>query len=100
MNEHDLCTHLLPTPHRPETRNTRGYRAWARDYRPDLADFIRDVFDLDSTTERLRRIQAACEIVVPLPLAMCRFVICPGNDRDPGGEWNKWIKQSGNARSD
>ena len=37
------------------------YRAWAHDYRPDLAEFIRDVFDLDCTPEQLDRIKAACE---------------------------------------
>jgi len=37
------------------------YRAWAHDYRPDLADFIRDVFDLDCTPEQLERIKTACE---------------------------------------
>jgi uncharacterized membrane protein len=38
-----------------------AYRAWAHDYRPDLADFIRDVFDLDCTAEQLERIKNACE---------------------------------------
>jgi uncharacterized membrane protein len=37
-----------------------AYRAWAHDYRPDLADFIRDVFDLECTPEQLQRIKAAC----------------------------------------
>ena len=37
-----------------------AYRAWAHDYRPDLADFIRDVFDLDCTAEQLDRIKLAC----------------------------------------
>ncbi len=38
-----------------------AYRAWAHDYRPDLADFIRDVFELDCTDEQLVRIKTACE---------------------------------------
>ena len=38
-----------------------AYRAWAHDYRPDLPDFIRDVFDLDCSDEQLERIKAACE---------------------------------------
>jgi len=38
-----------------------AYRAWAHDYRPDLADFIRDVFDLDCTDEQLERIKVACQ---------------------------------------
>ncbi len=37
-----------------------AYRAWAHDYRPDLADFIHDVFDLECTPEQLERIKAAC----------------------------------------
>jgi len=37
-----------------------AYRAWAHDYRPDLPDFIRDVFDLDCTPEQLERIKSAC----------------------------------------
>jgi uncharacterized membrane protein len=37
-----------------------AYRAWAHDYRPDLPDFIRDVFDLDCTIEQLDRVKAAC----------------------------------------
>jgi len=37
-----------------------AYRAWAHDYRPDLADFICDVFDLDCTPGQLDRIKAAC----------------------------------------
>jgi len=38
-----------------------AYRAWAHDYRPDLPDFIRDVFDLDCSDEQLARIKNACE---------------------------------------
>ncbi len=38
-----------------------AYRAWAHDYRPDLADFLRDVFGLDCTSDQLDRIKAACE---------------------------------------
>jgi uncharacterized membrane protein len=37
-----------------------AYRAWAHDYRPDLPDFIHDVFDLDCTPEQLDRIKDAC----------------------------------------
>jgi hypothetical protein len=36
------------------------YRAYAHDYRPDLADFIRDVFDLDCAPDQLDRIKVAC----------------------------------------
>ncbi len=38
-----------------------AYRAWAHDYRPDLPDFIRDVYDLDCTAEQLERIKVACK---------------------------------------
>ena len=39
-----------------------SYKAWAHDYRPDLPDFIRDVFDLDDVSdEQLEAIRAACE---------------------------------------
>ena len=38
-----------------------AYRAWAHDYRPDLADFIRDVYALECTDEQLARIKDACE---------------------------------------
>jgi len=38
-----------------------AYRAWAHDYRPDLPDFIRDVYDLECSEEQLARIKAACE---------------------------------------
>ena len=38
-----------------------AYKAWAHDYRPDLPDFIRDVYELDCTEEQLDRIKAACE---------------------------------------
>ncbi|MGD9955269.1 MAG: alpha/beta-hydrolase family protein [Candidatus Nanopelagicales bacterium] len=37
-----------------------SYRAWAHDYRADLPDFIRDVFDLDCTDEQLEAIKTAC----------------------------------------
>ena len=36
-----------------------AYRAWAHDYRPDLARFIRDVFDLPATDEQMARIERA-----------------------------------------
>ena len=36
-----------------------AYRAWAHDYRPDLARFIRDVFDLPATDEQMVRIERA-----------------------------------------
>jgi uncharacterized membrane protein len=38
-----------------------AYRAWAHDYRPDLPDFVRDVFALKCSDEQLERIKAACE---------------------------------------
>jgi uncharacterized membrane protein len=39
-----------------------SYSAWAHDYRPDLPEFIRDVFDLDDVTdEQLERIKVACQ---------------------------------------
>lgn len=38
-----------------------AYRAWAHDYRPDLPEFVRDVFDLECTDEQLQRIKVACE---------------------------------------
>jgi uncharacterized membrane protein len=38
-----------------------AYKAWAHDYRPDLPDFIRDVYQLECTDEQLDRIKAACE---------------------------------------
>ena len=38
-----------------------AYKAWAHDYRPDLPDFIRDVFELECTDEQLDRIKEACE---------------------------------------
>ena len=38
-----------------------NYRAWAHDYRPDLADFIREVFDLPCSDEQLDRVKTACE---------------------------------------
>ena len=36
-----------------------GYRAWAHDYRPDLARFISAVYDLPASTEQLQRIEHA-----------------------------------------
>jgi uncharacterized membrane protein len=38
-----------------------AYRAWAHDYRPDLPEFIRDVYNLDCTEEQLEAIKVACE---------------------------------------
>jgi uncharacterized membrane protein len=38
-----------------------AYRAWAHDYRPDLPDFIRDVYGLDCSDEQLERVKDACE---------------------------------------
>ncbi len=38
-----------------------SYTAWAHDYRPDLPEFIRDVFDLDCSDEQLAAIKLACE---------------------------------------
>ena len=38
-----------------------AYRAWAHDYRPDLPEFVRDVYGLDCTDEQMLRIQQACE---------------------------------------
>lgn len=36
-----------------------GYRAWAHDYRPDLARFIAAVYDLPATPEQMERIERA-----------------------------------------
>jgi uncharacterized membrane protein len=38
-----------------------SYRAWAHDYRPDLPDFIRDVYGLTCSSDQLERIKDACE---------------------------------------
>lgn len=38
-----------------------AYRAWAHDYRPDLPEFIRDVYGLDCSPEQMDRIRDACE---------------------------------------
>lgn len=38
-----------------------AYKAWAHDYRPDLPEFIRDVYNLDCSEEQLEAIKAACE---------------------------------------
>ncbi|MCX6459439.1 MAG: alpha/beta-hydrolase family protein [Actinobacteria bacterium] len=38
-----------------------SYRAWAHDYRPDLPEFIRDIFGLECSDEQLERIKVACE---------------------------------------
>ena len=36
-----------------------AYRAWANHHRPDLARFIREIFDLPCTDEQLARIEQA-----------------------------------------
>jgi hypothetical protein len=38
-----------------------AYRAWAHDYRPDLARFIRDVYGLPASDEELMRVERALE---------------------------------------
>jgi uncharacterized membrane protein len=38
-----------------------AYRAWAHDYRPDLARFISEVYDLPVSPEQLARVEAALE---------------------------------------
>lgn len=38
-----------------------AYRAWAHDYRPDLPEFIKDVYGLECSDEQLERIKQACE---------------------------------------
>lgn len=38
-----------------------AYRAWAHDYRPELARFIREVFDLPCSDEQLARIEHGIE---------------------------------------
>jgi uncharacterized membrane protein len=38
-----------------------AYRAWAHDYRPDLARFIRDVYGLPASDEELLRVEQALE---------------------------------------
>ena len=38
-----------------------AYRAWAHDYRPDLARFIRDVYGLPASDEELIRVEQALE---------------------------------------
>ncbi len=38
-----------------------AYRAWAHDDRPDLPEFIRDVYGLSCTDGQMARIQSACE---------------------------------------
>ena len=54
--------HVLPEPDRHEERaGPRCYRAWAHDYRPDLARFISEVFDLPASPAQLAAVEAALE---------------------------------------
>jgi len=39
-----------------------AYRAWAHDYRPDLARFMSDVFDLPASPAQLAAVEAALEL--------------------------------------
>jgi uncharacterized membrane protein len=39
-----------------------AYRAWAHDYRPDLPEFVRDVFGLECSDEQLARVQEAVRV--------------------------------------
>jgi uncharacterized membrane protein len=38
-----------------------GYRAWAHDYRPDIARFIAEVYKLPATSEQMARIERALQ---------------------------------------
>ncbi len=38
-----------------------AYRAWAHDYRPDLPEFIRDVYGLECSPEQMDRVKDACQ---------------------------------------
>jgi uncharacterized membrane protein len=38
-----------------------AYKAWAHDYRPDLARFVNEVFDLGATPEQVRAVEQALE---------------------------------------
>jgi hypothetical protein len=38
------------------------FRAWAHDYRADLPEFIRDVYDLTCTDEQMRAIEDAVRV--------------------------------------
>ncbi len=39
----------------------QGYRAWAHDYRPDIARFVAQVYDLPATPAQLARIETALQ---------------------------------------
>ena len=39
-----------------------SFRAWAHDYRADLPEFIRDVYDLECTDEQMQAIQDAVRV--------------------------------------
>jgi hypothetical protein len=38
-----------------------AYRAWAHDYRPDLARFVSEVFELPATPAQLAAVEAALQ---------------------------------------
>ena len=51
--------HLPADPDRHEKcASSQGYRAFAHDYRPDLAPFISAVYDLPATNEQMTRVPA------------------------------------------
>ena len=49
-----------------------AYRAWAHDYRPDLARFISEVYDLPASAEQMAAIERALEQREAVPRAAVR----------------------------
>ena len=62
-----------------------AYRAWAHDYRPDLARFIRDVYGLPASDEELIRVEQALEKREAARERLFSFSAPPaGHDSDTG----------------
>ena len=52
-----------------------SYRAWAHDYRTDLPEFIRDVYDLDCTDEQLEAHQGRLPAARGVPRSRLRVAV-------------------------
>ena len=85
MRWRPLTTFLQTFVDMKNAQRSETYRAFAHDYRPDLAPFISAVFDLPATTEQITRVASALEERETVRLRLFAPPVPPGREQGASG---------------
>ena len=85
MRWRPLTTFLQTFVDMKNAQRSETYRAFAHDYRPDLARFVSAVFDLPATDEQIARVARALEERETVRLRLFTPPVPPDREQDASG---------------